>query len=103
MALFPIILPLFASVAFLVFFSQRIGAVDVVADIPFHPRNVRNPAVKSFFLFVPIYAGRLAVFRFSDFEYSLRVLYLSHLFLDYLLPFVLLAGAAFFMNRDNNC
>lgn len=99
MALFPIIFPLLGSAAFLAFFAPQIGLSSGPLGVPFHAGNVRNPAVKSFFLFVPIYVARRAVFRFSDFEYSLQSLYLRYLFLDYLGPLVLLGGLAFFMNR----
>ncbi|MDA3950789.1 MAG: hypothetical protein PF508_16400 [Spirochaeta sp.] len=99
MALFPIIFPLLGSVAFLAFFAPQIGVSSGPSGVPFHAGNVRNPAVKSFFLFVPLYVARLAVFRFSDFEYSLQSLYLRYLFLDYLGLFVLIGGLAFFMNR----
>ena len=99
LAVFPIIFPVLGSIAFLSFFAPRLGASSVLFGVPFHAGNVRNPAVKSFFLFVPIYLVRLAVFRFSDFEYSLQSLYLRYLFIEYLGPFVLLGGLAFFMNR----
>ena len=99
LAVFPIIFPVLGSIAFYRFLRPAIGASSGPFGVPFHAGNVRNPAVKSFFLFVPIYLVRLAVFRFSDFEYSLQSLYLRYLFLDYLGPFVLLGGLAFFMNR----
>lgn len=99
MALFPILLPVFGSIAFLSFFSARFGGGTHLTSLPLNVQTVRDPAIKSFFLFVPLFLIRLAYLRFVDVPYTLGAQYLRYLIADFLGPYFVLTVSAFFFNR----